>query len=523
MSIASTPPPRRSAARAPLAHARHPSAAAAASTVPRPASPGAQRRPRCPPVVSAGAGSCPTLHGTVDYANFDHAASTPALVSVKQAVDTALRTYSSVHRGNGYASRVTSAWYEQAREEVRAVRRRPRGRRGRLHPQQHRLVQPAGPRASPATPRSSSSRPSTTRPCCRGPPAAPHRLPVPGSVRDAQAVLLRAALREQPRPPPPRRPGRRLQRHRRDLADPRAGRHRPQGRRPRRPRRRAVRPAPPGRPRRPRRRLRRAVRAQALRARSAPACWPVARDWLDAAAPYLAGGGATKAGHRARRRVAGGRRPPRGAAAPTSSAPSPSPPPATRCARTPRPSRPTRPPWARPCSTGLRAIDGVRDLLAVRPRPRAGGRGDLHHRGRRLARSSRPPCPPSTASGSGTASSAPTCASTPCLDDPYAAGPGDRGPRQCRAGHHGRARRAAARRGRRPRRARPARRVRAHRRRAGCRSSDTARPRPRPPLVAGHRVHTDVPAGRSGLDDHRDDHRAAADLAADPAADRRGA
>lgn len=61
----------------------------------------------------------PTLSGAVvDYANFDHAASTPALVSVKQAVDTALRTYSSVHRGNGYASRVTSAWYEQAREQV---------------------------------------------------------------------------------------------------------------------------------------------------------------------------------------------------------------------------------------------------------------------------------------------------------------------------------------------------------------------------------------------------------------------
>jgi len=61
----------------------------------------------------------PTLHRTVvDYANFDHAASTPALESVKAAVDIALRTYSSVHRGNGYASRITSGWYEQARAEV---------------------------------------------------------------------------------------------------------------------------------------------------------------------------------------------------------------------------------------------------------------------------------------------------------------------------------------------------------------------------------------------------------------------
>jgi selenocysteine lyase/cysteine desulfurase len=61
----------------------------------------------------------PTLHRTVvDYANFDHAASTPALESVKTAVDIALRTYSSVHRGNGYASRITSGWYEEARTQV---------------------------------------------------------------------------------------------------------------------------------------------------------------------------------------------------------------------------------------------------------------------------------------------------------------------------------------------------------------------------------------------------------------------
>jgi selenocysteine lyase/cysteine desulfurase len=61
----------------------------------------------------------PTLHrSVVDYANFDHAASTPALESVKAAVDIALRTYSSVHRGNGYASQITSGWYEEARAQV---------------------------------------------------------------------------------------------------------------------------------------------------------------------------------------------------------------------------------------------------------------------------------------------------------------------------------------------------------------------------------------------------------------------
>ena len=72
---------------------------------------------RVPVVVGADL-RVPTLHGEIGYANLDHAASTPALASVKAAVDTALTTYSSVHRGNGYASRVTSAWYEQAREEV---------------------------------------------------------------------------------------------------------------------------------------------------------------------------------------------------------------------------------------------------------------------------------------------------------------------------------------------------------------------------------------------------------------------
>ena len=74
---------------------------------------------RPPTTVSENLG-VPTLHRTVvDYANFDHAASTPALESVKAAVDIALLTYSSVHRGNGYASRITSGWYEEARAQVR--------------------------------------------------------------------------------------------------------------------------------------------------------------------------------------------------------------------------------------------------------------------------------------------------------------------------------------------------------------------------------------------------------------------
>ncbi|KRF42150.1 cysteine desulfurase [Terrabacter sp. Soil811] len=72
-----------------------------------------------PTVVGAGL-RVPTLHGDTAYANLDHAASTPALETVQAAVDRALETYSSVHRGAGFASRLTSAWYEQARAEVAA-------------------------------------------------------------------------------------------------------------------------------------------------------------------------------------------------------------------------------------------------------------------------------------------------------------------------------------------------------------------------------------------------------------------
>lgn len=115
MSISSLHAPHRRRASAPLAHARdhlRPVPSPASSTAPGSLGSG------LPTVVSADLG-VPTVHRTVvDYASLDHGASTPALVSVKRAVDAALRTYSSVHRGNGHLSRVTSSWYEQARAEV---------------------------------------------------------------------------------------------------------------------------------------------------------------------------------------------------------------------------------------------------------------------------------------------------------------------------------------------------------------------------------------------------------------------
>ncbi|MGP4029657.1 aminotransferase class V-fold PLP-dependent enzyme [Actinomadura sp. 3N407] len=58
--------------------------------------------------------------GHVPYANLDYAASAPCLEAVHEAVTRALPYYSSVHRGAGYASRVTTGAYEEARETVRS-------------------------------------------------------------------------------------------------------------------------------------------------------------------------------------------------------------------------------------------------------------------------------------------------------------------------------------------------------------------------------------------------------------------
>jgi selenocysteine lyase/cysteine desulfurase len=52
------------------------------------------------------------------YVNLDYAASAPALRVVAEHVAEALSTYSSVHRGAGYASQVSTALYEDAREAV---------------------------------------------------------------------------------------------------------------------------------------------------------------------------------------------------------------------------------------------------------------------------------------------------------------------------------------------------------------------------------------------------------------------
>jgi cysteine desulfurase / selenocysteine lyase len=63
----------------------------------------------------------PVLDGRlVPYVNLDNAASTPALRSVVETVEEFLPFYASVHRGTGYMSRLSTAAYEGARENVMA-------------------------------------------------------------------------------------------------------------------------------------------------------------------------------------------------------------------------------------------------------------------------------------------------------------------------------------------------------------------------------------------------------------------
>lgn len=73
-----------------------------------------------PPIVGADL-RVPLADGrTATYANLDHAASAPSLESVRSAVDATLHSYASVHRGSGWGSRISTDLYEQTRAEVGA-------------------------------------------------------------------------------------------------------------------------------------------------------------------------------------------------------------------------------------------------------------------------------------------------------------------------------------------------------------------------------------------------------------------
>ncbi|MGD0196890.1 MAG: aminotransferase class V-fold PLP-dependent enzyme [Solirubrobacteraceae bacterium] len=61
----------------------------------------------------------PLVDGTsARFVNFDYAASAPPLASVHRAVTVALAHYASIHRGQSYLSRVSTAAYEHAREVI---------------------------------------------------------------------------------------------------------------------------------------------------------------------------------------------------------------------------------------------------------------------------------------------------------------------------------------------------------------------------------------------------------------------
>jgi cysteine desulfurase/selenocysteine lyase len=60
----------------------------------------------------------PILQGERYYVNFDNAASTPPLVGVLQTTNAYMPWYSSVHRGNGFKSRLSTHLYEEARQAI---------------------------------------------------------------------------------------------------------------------------------------------------------------------------------------------------------------------------------------------------------------------------------------------------------------------------------------------------------------------------------------------------------------------
>ncbi|MDG3009326.1 aminotransferase class V-fold PLP-dependent enzyme [Rhodococcus sp. D2-41] len=74
----------------------------------------------CPIAEVTGADlQVPLIHGgTARYANLDYAASAPALATVVEELSRTLPFYASVHRGAGYASQASTACYESARRVV---------------------------------------------------------------------------------------------------------------------------------------------------------------------------------------------------------------------------------------------------------------------------------------------------------------------------------------------------------------------------------------------------------------------
>ena len=59
--------------------------------------------------------------GKTRYINFDNAASTPPMKPVQDAINEFVRYYSSVHRGTGYKSQLSTHVFEEARQILRDI------------------------------------------------------------------------------------------------------------------------------------------------------------------------------------------------------------------------------------------------------------------------------------------------------------------------------------------------------------------------------------------------------------------
>ena len=102
------------------------------------------------------------------YVNLDYAASTPVMAAVWEAVEAFVPWYSSVHRGSGLKSQLSTAAFEQARETVAGfVGAACRGH-GRLRPQHDRGDQRPLGRATGGHARALQPRSSITPTCSPG-------------------------------------------------------------------------------------------------------------------------------------------------------------------------------------------------------------------------------------------------------------------------------------------------------------------------------------------------------------------
>ena len=207
--------------------------------------------------------------GTIDYANFDGAATAAPLQAVAERVAEVLPYYASVNRGAGWHSQVSTTLYEEARRTIGSfvgargddVTVLTRNTTDALNLLASAL--PTGPDRSPGRVLVLDTEHHANLLPWHESPGGATVLSTPDTIAETLVALARRARAAAVRP---RRRHRCLERHRGDAAAGRGRRARAPRRRARRRRRRPAAAAPPLLAQRRRRRLRRLLRAQALRA-----------------------------------------------------------------------------------------------------------------------------------------------------------------------------------------------------------------------------------------------------------------